>query len=164
MSQLTRRSDCYREFARVVDMCAGTGVDPVQCVRRLGAEISAPPSFQNPPGEYEFAIALIEGKPLFSGDTLYDKDGIAWKVDPGKGWTVEGLSWAPPLRTIVINNQKINTSAAVGMLKSDSRDRNNAKVYGFNIYAWRSEEERDIAMKVFADMMQPAPKHVEEVC
>lgn len=75
-------ADCLRELARVVDMFEGTGLS----WRNGICEGLYPnwPSHEYPrfltPCDWKFARAIVEGKPVFVGDTMYDKTGAEFKV------------------------------------------------------------------------------------
>lgn len=93
-----KKSDLHREWARVLDMCEGTKVDPVDCwkigVRRPGIV----PRFCEDLERYEFAVAILEDKPVFVGDVLYHESGskhiIAYRPN-----SFEGYSWNTPKKT-----------------------------------------------------------------
>jgi len=69
-----KRSDLYREWARVLDMCEGVDVAPNACVRFAGTELLDPSLFNANPEQYSFALAIVEGRPVFAGDVLYCED------------------------------------------------------------------------------------------
>ena len=102
------KADLYREWARVLDMCEGTEVDPGTCWK-LGVTIqNSIPNLNGKPNDYEFAVAILEGKPVFKGDKLYHIDGN------GSYFTVDrttvrfnGLTWNPPNRTFMLNGVKL---------------------------------------------------------
>ena len=103
-----KKSDLYRELARVIDMCEGTGVDPKFCWKYEGENINGMPYFDSEFEQYEFAVAILEGKPVFVGDKLYHIDGN------GSYFTVDrttvrfnGLTWNPPNRTFMLNGVKL---------------------------------------------------------
>lgn len=104
-----RRSDLFREYARVIDMCEGTKVDPEQCVKiNSKAEFYDSPAFNADPNKYTFAIAIVEDKPVFAGDVLYNKQGYVVAVHgvdeniaiTGENrcgrWPISGFSWTKP--------------------------------------------------------------------
>lgn len=82
-----KRSDLYREWARVLDMCEGTGVDPLLCWKYNGRYADHAPALIDPPECYQFAVAILEGEPVFVGDDV---------------WT-----WDPPKRTFTLNGEKL---------------------------------------------------------
>lgn len=76
--KLETESDLYREYAReyarVIDMCKGTDVQPFSCVSYKDSGsfcFVSIPTFTGVPELYSFAIGLIEGKPVFIGDTVW---------------------------------------------------------------------------------------------
>ncbi len=102
------KADLYREWARVLDMCEGTEVDPNTCCSYHGDRGSGSCMFLDDPENYEFAVAILEGKPVFVGDKLYHIDGN------GSYFTVDrttvrfnGLTWNPPNRTFMLNGVKL---------------------------------------------------------
>lgn len=62
-------------WVRIHDMCEGTLVDPWECVKWRGTVIWKHPNFNGKPEQYEFAVAIIEGTPVFVGDEVYSKSG-----------------------------------------------------------------------------------------
>lgn len=69
-------NDLYLEYARVIQMCEGTELEdtPWVCVKaRYKSIFINHPEFDGAPSEYEFAVAILEGKPIFVGSILYDK-------------------------------------------------------------------------------------------
>lgn len=106
-----KRSDLFRELVRVFDMCKGTGVDPIECVRMDGVISNTLEelvygflSGYYTIGYYTFAVAILEGKPLFVGDEAYWKS-TGDKFDWDKGELChadyyQNLTRTPPARTI----------------------------------------------------------------
>ena len=108
-----KRSDLFREWARVIDMCEGTGLDPIECLRIDGIPCHLKnPLFNDDPECYVFAVAILEGKPLFVGDEVYWKSA-GKKFDWDKGLFhaaasyQEKLTRTPPARTITLNGEKL---------------------------------------------------------
>lgn len=114
-----KRSDLFREYARVIDMCEGTGVSPQKCVRsyQVGhgdSSITFPdgfnPGFTDAPNNYEFALAILEGKPVFKGDGIYHKaTGIKWIVGYGADLSegfAQQFTWTKP-RTFTLNGEML---------------------------------------------------------
>ena len=64
-----------REYwGRVHDMCNGTGVKPWECVKQNGrTHFEKHPKFSAQSDAYEFAVAILEGKPVFPGSEIYHK-------------------------------------------------------------------------------------------
>lgn len=124
MINCKKKSDLYREYARVIDMCnenestLHAKLHANECVKYYGHYISAHPLFNDKPENYDFAIAIVEGMPVFVGDVLWDrcfrfrvsgiKNGILF------GSNIDGLihieispescSWSPPKpKTFMLN-------------------------------------------------------------
>lgn len=86
MNNINKRSDLYREYAKVIDMCEGTNVKPYECVKSCGITLSCMPELDGEVHTYEFAIAIVEDRSVFIGDELwytYTKD-FATVVDVAK--------------------------------------------------------------------------------
>jgi hypothetical protein len=67
-----RKSDLYRKWADMLDLCEGTDVSPLICVKLNGVAFTPmmgcttfTPAFNDPPDNYAFAITILHGKPLF---------------------------------------------------------------------------------------------------
>ena len=95
-----KRSDLFREYARVIDMCEGTKIDPMMCVKIRGyfIDFGCDMVFDGNVSDYTFAIGICEGKPVFAGDVLYNKRNSARSI-PGKndvGIDLSGYSWTKP--------------------------------------------------------------------
>lgn len=70
-----KRSDLFRRYADVIDMCEGTKVIPCECIKFDDESFTETPYFDSNYDLYTFAIAIVEDKPVFVGDVLYHKDG-----------------------------------------------------------------------------------------
>ena len=119
-NKMTKRSDLFREYARVIDMCAGTRVSPRECLKWKGEICRSIPTLNDDIDTYEFALAIVEDRPVFKGDVLWTKDSQQITVDIGlatfegyKIWTSDErlftsdfLSWQEPKRTITINGKE----------------------------------------------------------
>jgi len=109
------KADLHREYARVLDMCEGTNVSPNICVDYDGSRSDDPMYFDWEPELLKFAIAIVEDKPVFVGDTLYFHhfDGSIEKIiiDSGHGFghIQEGRwSWNPPKKkTFTLNGKEL---------------------------------------------------------
>ena len=105
-----RTSDLHREWARVLDMCEGTGVSPAHCWKLMGCFRYHEPDFGVSTKNYEFAIAILEGKPVFVGDTVYWKDGTKIIVTDGTALLIQltgDYSWQPPKKTFILNGVEL---------------------------------------------------------
>lgn len=92
----------------IVPMAREHGINPWECVR-LGNALTDHPGFCGPVEDYEFAIAILEGKPVFVGDKLYSKiTGEEFTVKPcGFDWAL--FNWTPPAkqRTFVLDGVEL---------------------------------------------------------
>lgn len=115
-----KKSDLYRELARVIDMCEGTGVDPKFCWKYEGVNINGMPYFDSELEQYEFAVAILEGKPVFVGDKVYANNCtsplIVGGISKQNGYIFVGncinydisiLSWNPPKKTFLLNGVEL---------------------------------------------------------
>jgi len=111
-----KKSDLYREWARVLDMCEGSNVSPYSCVKYQGGILLANPEFSDYPECYEFAVAILEDKPVFVGDKIYANNCVSQLTVVGKStqqgyiyvgdsvnYDISILSWNPPKKTFLLN-------------------------------------------------------------
>ena len=106
-----KKADLYRELARVIDMCEGTVVDPKFCWKYEGVNINGMPYFDSELEQYEFALGIVEGKPVFKGDKLYWKrTGIKFDWSQGEFSNpidYEKLTLTKPSRTFNLNGVEL---------------------------------------------------------
>lgn len=99
--QCKTKAQLHREWARVLEMCEETGFNPCKCwLFNKERNADLPPLLNDnfDVKSYEFAIALVEGKPVFRGDVLYwknDGDKLDWDYYC-QSWNWCNLSWNPP--------------------------------------------------------------------
>lgn len=104
------QAELFEEAARVARMVEGTGLKYWECVKYGGQIRTSPLTFVESADNYEFALALVEGKPVWKGDVLYSiiaKGHNKFTVEGldshgllhGGGFhtTVNICSWSPPL-------------------------------------------------------------------
>ncbi|MDD1607120.1 MAG: hypothetical protein LUQ18_01200 [Methylococcaceae bacterium] len=90
----------YEEAARVAKMIEGTNLEIYECIKTFGTVCDCMPDLLEScikTFRYEFAIAVVEGKPVFKGDIIYyipnggeQLVGDYTSIEDGK-W-----SWTPP--------------------------------------------------------------------
>lgn len=104
------KNDLYIEYARVIEMCKGTSFEhkPWVCVKLKELRLDNHPRFINHSESYQFAIAILEDKPVFAGDTLYDKEN-GRKYIASSVTIFKFLTWQPPKtkRTFVLNGVEL---------------------------------------------------------
>jgi len=83
MKKIETRSDLFRTYGDIIDMCEISKfvVPPVSCVRFVGMPCVRTPDFLADVNAYEFCLVLLDGKPVFTGDVLYHKDGYEYTVE-----------------------------------------------------------------------------------
>jgi len=108
-----KREDLYLEYARVIKMCEGTEVKPRDCVKFSGLDIFGDhPAFDCVPNDYEFAVTILEGKPVFIGDTVYHKQ-LGAEVTISTGDLVDDFEYnftlqpPKPKRTFMLNGVEL---------------------------------------------------------
>ena len=119
-----KKSDLHREWARVLDMCEVTGVDPNTCWNVIGYDRLNParrlPEFNCNPNNYEFAVAIIEGKPVFLGDKLYSKHSGRMIEVTNRHIDINKYSFNPPKKTFMLNGEKLPCpDVNVGVVRLD---------------------------------------------
>ena len=114
-----KKSDLYGEWARVLDMCEGTKVDPVDCWKFNG-EVKNRCISLDSFGKYEFAVAILEDKPVFIGDKVYANNCTSPLTVEGSSkqlgyisvgncvnYDISILSWNPPNKTFLLNGEEL---------------------------------------------------------
>ena len=103
------QNDLCLKYAEIIKMCKGTALEskPWVCVKYDGEVMFRHPAFDVTPKYYEFAIAILEDKPVFVGDSLYHPSGAKWIV--GDTDDLTGMSWQPPKpkRTFMLNGVEL---------------------------------------------------------
>lgn len=98
----TTKAQLHRAMGDVYDFCAGTVFEGKEweCVSYNGCIQLFPPAFEMPPGNYEFALGIVEDKLVWEGNTnLYNTSGA--NMTAQYWWTQKWLdehkiSWTPP--------------------------------------------------------------------
>ena len=102
-----KKSDLHREWARVLDMCEGTLVNPVKCWKLGGLLPMYYPDFGADPMRYEFAVAILENKPVFVGDKVYDQYDGSESIVAYRPESLDGFGWHPPKKTFMLNGVEL---------------------------------------------------------
>jgi len=97
----------YKEAVRVAEMIEGTNISFAECVKQDGCIYKDPRNFTCSPDTYEFALAIVEGKPVFVGDVLYGNiTGTPYIINGSMhpdGINNSNYSWNPPKpKTVMI--------------------------------------------------------------
>jgi len=114
-------NDLYLEYARVIKMCEGTELEdtPWRIIQWRNIPNGASkwecftthPDFGrlDPQTEVRFAVAVLEGRPVFVGDTLWIKDGHGFTVEDDLHIDHRIMSWTPPTpkRTFTLNGKEL---------------------------------------------------------
>ena len=143
-----KKSDLYREWARVLDMCEGTNIKPWWCVRQPRTKelhrTDRMPDFSMRPADYEFMVAILEDKPVFVGDKLYGKYSNTFytvskeMIDRGEhDYSDDNYwSWNPPKSTFNLNGEELPCP--------DMSNRYELRVVGFNDNVYHFANGTDI--------------------
>lgn len=97
-----KKSDLFREYARVIDLCEGTKVKPWECVRidnGIYHTYKDHPSFNTEPERYTFALAIVDDRPVFKNDYIYvGLCGDKYSANKELFYMYRGnfFSWNPP--------------------------------------------------------------------
>lgn len=150
-----KKSDLYREWARVLDMCEGTGVDPNTCWKISGRIQNAAPYLTDNPEIYTLAVAILEGKPVFPGDRIWSIFSCRYvTVDKTDIGIIDSkrYSWKEPKRVFTLNGRKMPCPIRCfnGLDGSEI-------AYGFyvndTIVQFKSEEDRNLATQVLIEIL-----------
>lgn len=118
-------ADLYTEAARVAKMIEGTSLTIGECVKvdniMSGAKVygKGVPTFNSSPEHYDFALFLVEGKPVFEGDVLYSKI-ICAAIAITNLWEFQDhtLSWNPPKPKTVMVELPINMANCYAIMQN----------------------------------------------
>lgn len=103
-------NNLYLEYARVIKMCKGTELEdrPWECVKLDGKKdfYLGHPDFTRDYMTREFAVAIMEGRPVFVGDEFYNQHGVKLKLI-SQSWDFSGCTWTKPTpkRTFELNGE-----------------------------------------------------------
>lgn len=113
-------NDLYLEYARVIEMCNGTKLEdrPWVCVKLDGEALRddyGHPGLSASIEKYEFAVAVLEGKPVWIGDKVFIRNNkypeVNWKLFDYWKNDIAILSkdwkWTPPKRTFTLNGVEL---------------------------------------------------------
>lgn len=151
---IEKRSDLFREYARVIDMCEGTEIDPWVCVRVKGfGSFDKQPDFGADRYRYDFAVAILEGKPVFVGDEIYHPQlGKTIVSEEAFQTFIGNYTWNKPTKRtftlaggvlpMPINNEQTAPRMHVG-----------GELYYFNTHAERNDFEL-VINKIIKQAMQ----------
>jgi hypothetical protein len=106
----------YEEAARVAKLIENTPIQMSSCVKQNGYVCGYYPQFTKNPSDYEFCLAIVENKPVFKGDEIYDGDGCKIIVDRTDGvniygkrcnldnvvWYIKLCSFQPKPKTVMV--------------------------------------------------------------
>jgi hypothetical protein len=110
-------SELYLEAARVAKMIEGTDLLINDVIKIYGIVYERERVlFRHEPEAYEFALAIVEGKPVFKGDELYDGNGCKIIVERTDGvniygthcnldrvvWDIKLCSFSPKPKTVMV--------------------------------------------------------------
>lgn len=122
MSEIKSRADLFEAAAKMMRMCDEAGVDYV--FKFDGVVYNTIPHFVNFVDKYEFPLAIVEGKPVFKGDKLYDSygrlvnveeakkfdgdDAVSLRTD-GRWYRLDSYSWNPPKpKTVMVEVEVVD--------------------------------------------------------
>ena len=133
-----KTEDLYLEYARVIKMCEGTKVKPWKCIKGKGnfySNFNDHPIFKSPPDKYEFAIAILEDKPVFVGDVLFHTlsgcpvtvnhavlfSQLSWtKPEPKRTFTLNGVELPCPITKPIARIPGLSLGTEVFFFNSES--------------------------------------------
>lgn len=117
------KADLYREYARVLEMVAAEGnrISTYSCLKYYGASCISEMSFNGAVDEYDFALAIVEGKPVFEGDVLYYQYGghtLSISINSENIYNWLTFSWTPPKkRTFTLKGEYLPSPTLEGKFK-----------------------------------------------
>lgn len=149
----------------------GTDLKPWECVKYEGANNhwdEEHPRFDGPEHNYEFAAAILEGKPVFTGDIIYSREGRTYSVKKdSRGffaqrigdilWRGNVADWGyftlqPPKRTFTLDGvelpRPVKSVTEYGVLIG--------RVLDAQQYFFSAEEDKETWLKFMAEKLREA--------
>jgi hypothetical protein len=127
----------YEEAARVAKLIEGTDIKIEECIKHDGHVMGSTPFFDSPASFYEFALAIVEGKPVFKGDVIYGRSGvrfIAGEIRDSyiceRGYSLRGSGVSQPPSECMWNPPKPKT-VFVELLREDAKNLSNGCPNGY---------------------------------
>jgi len=159
-----KTEDLYLEYARVIKMCEGTSAKPWDCIKGKNGyyfcNFNTHPEFTSNPDKYEFAVAILEGKPVFVGDKIFNiisdrfitvqpEDAFA-NISPVLS---KVYSWKPPKqkRTFMLNG--IELPCPVDWTESANSD---IAVIDGEVFWFRNSIDRDLVRDTISRIFNDA--------
>ena len=147
------QNDLYIEYARGIEMCKGTALEskPWVCVKWDGEVFDEHPAFDAEPELYEFAIAILEDKPVFVGDSLYHPSGAKWIV--GDTDDLTGMSWQPPKPKRTFELRGVELPCPVDWKESSNGD---VAVIDGEIFWFKNKMDADLVRDTLSKIFREA--------
>jgi len=94
----TSRAQLLRDAADSIEMQEKAGIEPFYKIGEYIQDVSLNKSSLHFGFDYEFPLAVVEGKPVFVGDKLYDNQGVlkTMYATDDREWIANTTSWNPP--------------------------------------------------------------------
>lgn len=147
------QNDLYIEYARIIKMCKGTALEdtPWLGVRFNGSEFYDHPRFDTLVENYQFAIAILEGRPVFVGDSLYHPSGAKWIV--GDTDDLTGMSWQPPKPKRMFTLNGVELPCPVDWRESSNGD---VAVIDGEIFWFKNKMDADLVRDTLSKIFKEA--------
>lgn len=164
--------DLMREYVRVSDMCDaynkdhGTDIKPWECVKwrnhpesNWGTYTGTPYFHEFIEDEITFAIAILEGRPVFVGDRLFEVCSERYFIvdeDTTTEW-INTCTWTPPTkkRTFMLNGVELPCPVKVNKLLPVSR---RMEIDSFYFYFDSQEDKKNAAGKLICLLTEARDK------
>lgn len=115
--------DLWRKYCtETVPMAEAAGINPWECVKQPGfGYFTEHPDFDCTPESYTFALAVLEGRPVFVGDRLYGKK-LPITVLANEHFNLADYTWTPPTkkRTFMLGDKELPCLAKKPPMNSHS--------------------------------------------
>lgn len=96
--------EATRAKLKCLEMVEGTGLKWWDVIKGVnGRRFSSAATFSLPESNYEFALGVVEGKPVWKGDTLYLPEGLPFRVTEESTLKLNKFTWnQPEPKTIMV--------------------------------------------------------------
>jgi hypothetical protein len=160
--QCTTPAEVFEQFARVSRLVEGTKLKLKDVFKYNGCPPVTEIISHLPRSEkYSFALAIVEGKPVFAGDTLYVKNKtntpdkvtvtgwyktpcwVALSTGVNDNIHIDCLTWQEPKRTFMLNGEELPLPDDINKGTYSSNIKYHISAGDFEKYRWDSAEDRN---------------------
>ncbi len=136
----------------IVPMAEAAGIDPWLCVKyNAPIYLENHPDFSGFPDYYTFALTVLDKRPVFVGDKLWNNSNGRWDEIEGNGkYNMKLYTWTPPTkkRTFMLGDKELPCPV-------DAKD-GTCLVVGNKIFYFKTWEEGVLVNQALIELLTTA--------